>query len=174
MREGKAEEHVARRYVTVMGLLVAIGLLCTHASFADEVREADEAQKAGEVQECLKGQLPMVLSGLRLAPVPLNFRRTNILLAGLGSYIVNAQGGCNDCHTNPPYARGGAPFEGEPERINAAGYMAGGQEFGPFVSRTSQRRLQGRRACSQGHGQIRTRTPRRVTAQGRYPRASQR
>jgi hypothetical protein len=116
-------------------LAVAIGLLGTHAIFADEVQEADEVQNASEVQACLKGQLPRVLSGLRLAPVRLNFRRTNILLAGLGSYIVNAQGGCNDCHTSPPYARGGDPFQGEPERINAAGYMAGGMDFGPFVSR---------------------------------------
>ena len=127
-----------RRYGTVVGLMVAIGLLCTHVPFADEVlQEADEAQKAGEVQECLKGQFPKIIRGLRLSPVRLNFRRTNtnILLAGLGSYIVNAQGGCNDCHTNPPYAPGGDPFMGEPERINAAGYMAGGQEFGPFISR---------------------------------------
>ena len=64
----------------------------------------------------------------------LALKRTNILLAGLGSYIVNAQGGCNDCHTNPSYAPGGDPFAGEPERINAAGYMAGGREFGPFIS----------------------------------------
>ena len=73
----------------------------------------------------------------RSAPIAcgLNFMRTNILLAGLGSYIVNAQGGCNDCHTSPPYAPGGDPFQGEPERINAADYMAGGMDFGPFVSR---------------------------------------
>jgi hypothetical protein len=115
--------------------VVAIGLLFTHVTFADEVQEADEAQKAGKVQECLKGQSPKIIRGLFLSPVRLNFKRTNILLAGLGSYIVNAQGGCNDCHTNPPYAPGGDPFMGEPEQINAAGYMAGGQEFGPFISR---------------------------------------
>jgi hypothetical protein len=36
-----------------------------------------------------------------------------------GSYIVNAQGGCNDCHTVPSYAAGGNPFLGEPEVISA-------------------------------------------------------
>ena len=47
---------------------------------------------------------------------------------------MNAQGGCNDCHTNPPYAPGGNPFEGEPEQINTEHYLAGGVPFGPFVS----------------------------------------
>jgi hypothetical protein len=47
---------------------------------------------------------------------------------------VNAQSGCNDCHTNPPYAPGGDPFLGEPERINTEGYLAGGVAFGPFIS----------------------------------------
>jgi hypothetical protein len=59
----------------------------------------------------------------------------NPFLVGLGSYLVNAVGGCNDCHTNPPYAPGGNPFRGEPEKINAEHYLAGGQQFGPFTSR---------------------------------------
>ena len=33
------------------------------------------------------------------------------------------------------YAAGGDPFEGEPKHINAEHYLAGGMEFGPFVSR---------------------------------------
>ena len=48
---------------------------------------------------------------------------------------VNAQGGCNDCHTHPSYAPGGDPFLGEPKQINAAQYLAGGRQFGPFTSR---------------------------------------
>jgi hypothetical protein len=39
--------------------------------------------------------------GYRIAPVALNLRGKNRALVGLGSYIVNAQGGCNDCHTYP-------------------------------------------------------------------------
>lgn len=56
-------------------------------------------------------------------------------LVGLGSYLVNAVGGCNDCHTNPPFATGGNPFWGEPTRINRRGYLAGGTAFGPIISR---------------------------------------
>ncbi len=69
--------------------------------------------------------------GFEIAPVPLSGDRS--ILVGLGSYIVNAQGGCNDCHTNPSYAPGGDPFLGQPKKINAAGYLAGGQQFGPGI-----------------------------------------
>jgi len=75
-----------------------------------------------------------VRRGYEIAPVHLTLRGRDRTLLGLGSYIVNAQGGCNDCHTNPPYLDGGDPHQGQPERINAAGYLAGGQAFGPFIS----------------------------------------
>jgi len=71
--------------------------------------------------------------GFAIAPVLLDLSGKNRALVGLGSYIVNAQGGCNDCHTNPPYAEGGNPFAGEKKVINAARYLAGGTEFGPFI-----------------------------------------
>jgi len=73
--------------------------------------------------------------GFAIAPLPLNLAHKNRHLIGLGSYIVNAQGGCNDCHTNPPYAMGGNPYLGEPKQINTNGYLKGGMSFGPFVSR---------------------------------------
>jgi hypothetical protein len=47
--------------------------------------------------------------------------------------IVNAQGGCNQCHTFPPYAPGGNLFLGGPERINSARYLARGIPFGPDI-----------------------------------------
>ncbi len=75
-----------------------------------------------------------IIRGFNISPVPLKLRGRNRQLLGLGSYIVNAQGGCNDCHTNPPYAPGGDPFNGEPEQINTEGFLAGGTAFGPFIS----------------------------------------
>jgi hypothetical protein len=84
---------------------------------------------------CTFAQIKKIKQGFDIAPVALNLEGKNSRLVGLGSYIVNAQGGCNDCHTNPPYAPGGDPFKGEPEQINVEGYLAGGQEFGPFISR---------------------------------------
>lgn len=72
--------------------------------------------------------------GLQLAaPFNLNLDGKDRDLAGLGSYIVNAQGGCNDCHTNPPFAPGGDPFAGEPKQVNVAAYLRGGVPFGPTL-----------------------------------------
>ena len=48
--------------------------------------------------------------GRAIAPVPLDLEGKKRREVWLGSYIVNAQGGCNDCHTAPPYAEGGDPF----------------------------------------------------------------
>ncbi len=75
-----------------------------------------------------------IRQGYKIAPVKLNLGNRNRALIGLGSYIVNAQGGCNDCHTSPPYAEGGDPFQGQPTRINTKGYLAGGVKFGPITS----------------------------------------
>jgi hypothetical protein len=75
-----------------------------------------------------------VVKGYQIAPVHLNLKGRDRTLVGLGSYIVNAQSGCNDCHTNPPYAAGGDPYQGEPTRINVEHYLAGGAHFGPIVS----------------------------------------
>lgn len=87
--------------------------------------------------ECLLGQVNEIGIGYKIAPVPLEVRGKTLrerALIGLGSYMVNAQGGCNDCHTNPSYAPGGNPFLGEPEKINADGYLTGSTPFGPFLS----------------------------------------
>lgn len=73
--------------------------------------------------------------GYKVAPVPLDLSGKNYELVGLGSYLVNSVGGCNDCHTQPSYAVGGNPFLGQPKKVNAAHYLGGGQKFGPFVSR---------------------------------------
>ena len=75
--------------------------------------------------------------GLAIAPVPLDLAGKNLALVARGSYIVNAQGDCNGCHTVDfdPYLPGGNPFLGEPEMIDPAKYLVGGSAFGPFVSR---------------------------------------
>lgn len=77
---------------------------------------------------------PRVEKGFRINPVRLNMRGKNRTLVGLGSYIVTAEAACASCHTSPHFAPGGNPFLGEPERINTANFLAGGEAFGPFVS----------------------------------------
>ena len=79
--------------------------------------------------------------GFEIAPVPLNMRGKNRALVGLGSYLVNAVGDCNGCHTaSPPaeYAAGGNPyFKGhQPKVVNQATYLGGGSDFGSLIPGT--------------------------------------
>jgi hypothetical protein len=75
--------------------------------------------------------------GLEIAPVKLNFDGKIRELVGLGSYIVNAQASCNDCHSagtatqyiSNPYLR--SPFFVPPKKVNTATYLGGGRDFGP-------------------------------------------
>ena len=69
--------------------------------------------------------------GLRISPVPLKLEGLDRNLVGLGSYILNAQTACSDCHTQPGYLPGGDPHQGEPEQINTTNFLAGGKPFGP-------------------------------------------
>ena len=78
-------------------------------------------------------ELKRIQRGLEIAPVPLDFRHKDRLLVGLGSYIVNAQAACGDCHTCPTYAPGHNPFTGGDGAINTVNYLAGGVPFGPTV-----------------------------------------
>ena len=74
--------------------------------------------------------------GLAIAPVALNLTGLDRDMVGLGSYYVNSQNLCADCHTNPVFLDGGDPALGQPTVANKAGYLAGGAEFGPFISRS--------------------------------------
>jgi hypothetical protein len=80
--------------------------------------------------------------GFAISPIPLNsldLKGKDPELVGLGSYIVNAQGGCNDCHSCPSYAPGHNPFpppvgvSGDGQ-INSTNFLAGGVPFGVAVS----------------------------------------
>jgi hypothetical protein len=80
--------------------------------------------------------------GFEIAPVSLNLQGKNRALVGLGSYMVNAVGDCNGCHSAGPqteFAPGGNPYQLSPPftgktQINTANYLGGGRDFGPFVS----------------------------------------
>jgi hypothetical protein len=78
---------------------------------------------------------PRIMQGLAIAPVTLNLTGRDRNMVGLGSYLVNAVAGCNDCHTNPSYTTSGNPFQGQAKKVNTAGYLSGGMAFGPFISR---------------------------------------
>ena len=82
---------------------------------------------------------PRIRRGLEIAPVELNLRGKDSDLVGLGSYLINAVGGCNDCHTSSAateYAPGGNPYFGQPKVVNQANYMGGGFDFGSLAPNT--------------------------------------
>lgn len=74
-----------------------------------------------------------VVRGFEPAPVSLDLAGKNRTLAGLSNYLVNAIGGRNDCHTNPPFAAGGNPIARETAKISTDGHLGGGTLFGPFI-----------------------------------------
>ena len=108
--------------VVVAGLALATGWSGTARSNGDD--DNDDGGRGGS----------RIQRGLAISPVKLNIKRGKRALVGLGSYIVNAQAACADCHSCPTYAKGGNPFAGEPTKLNTTNYLAGGVPFGPFVS----------------------------------------
>jgi|GEM_PF-1619690 len=44
----------------------------------------------------------------------------------LGSYIVNAQAGCANCHSCPTYETNHNPYQGNPKKFKASSYLSGG------------------------------------------------
>ena len=77
-----------------------------------------------------------ILRGFQIAPVPLNLLGKDPSLVGYGIYLVNAVGGCNDCHSagaSTAFIAGGVPAFGQhPSKPNPAVYMGGGFDFGAF------------------------------------------
>jgi hypothetical protein len=74
--------------------------------------------------------------GLRFAReqnIPINVVGRDRESIGLGSYLVNAAGGCNDCHTAPPFLQDPFAFLGAPKQLNVPCYLGGGTPFGPGV-----------------------------------------
>ena len=117
------------RIMRPIGILVASLALTSTAVLAHESEEDQSTRSASN--ELLASRVAV---GYRINPVELRLRGKNRFLVGLGSYLVNAGGGCNDCHTHPSFAPGGDPFQGETELINTEQFLAGGRQFGPITS----------------------------------------
>ena len=109
----------------VVGLFVAAALVSNRPV---------QGQNNGDHDDDREEFQSRVRRGFAIAPVDLNLQGKRRALVGLGSYIVNAQGGCNDCHTCPSYTPGHNPFpppagvSGDGQ-INSVNYLAGGVDF---------------------------------------------
>jgi hypothetical protein len=67
--------------------------------------------------------------GLKIAPVQLNLDGKDTHKVGLGSYIVNAQAACANCHSCPTYQKGHNPYKGQKKQFDAEDYLSGGVLF---------------------------------------------
>src|SRR5450631_90887 len=121
---------------TVAVILLFGVLLHPSHSMADDDRNSDDRNSDDR-----NSDMKLIRRGFEIAPVPLNVRGKDRALVGLGSYLVNAVGDCNGCHSAGPaseYAPGGNPyFKGNPPTvINQATYLGGGRDFGSLIPGT--------------------------------------
>ncbi len=109
--------------ITAFVAIIAAGMV----NSSRHVRAHDDDDDEGEEAK--------IHRGFQIAPVPLDLLGKNRKLVGLGSYIVNAQSGCNGCHSTGPaneYAANGNPYFGQKQVVNVNTYLGGGRDFGPF------------------------------------------
>jgi hypothetical protein len=116
-----------RHFVCTSGTVAACIAIVLAASLVNSSRAYPDGAN-GDADEA------KIRRGFEIAPVPLNLKHKNRGLVGLGSYLVNAVGDCNGCHTtdnSTQYAPGGNPyFKGnQPKVINQDTYLAGGNHF---------------------------------------------
>lgn len=116
--------------ITMFATVILAGM--TNNSKRVRARNDDDQNEESKIQR-----------GFEIAPVHLNLDGKNRALVGLGSYIVNAVGDCNGCHSAGPtteFAKGGNPYFRSPmffsgtKQTNTATYLGGGRDFGPVGS----------------------------------------
>jgi hypothetical protein len=118
------------RAKAIIGVMAAVFAV----SAGRAILNADH-DRPGEISEGDESRIQTGFNYAKQQGIKLDLRHKDRGLVGLGSYLVNAVGGCNDCHTAPPYQPGHDPSFGQPKQINIDCYLDGGAVFGPFVSR---------------------------------------
>jgi hypothetical protein len=124
---------MTHRFLKTIGALAALALIASWGMstrvtrvLANDDKDRDREREESRIQ-----------IGFQIAPIHLNLSGKNLALVGLGSYIVNAQSGCNGCHNPGPggneFLPSGNPYFGLPKQINRATYLGGGRNFGPLM-----------------------------------------
>jgi hypothetical protein len=126
MKQVRSESEDSMKMLLTLALLAGFGLVSVSGAVQSTVGKTEGEGPSLPRQEWRRG--------LAIAPVPLDLEGKNRKLVGEGSYIVNAQSACADCHSCPTYTPGHNPFEGGDGQINPTNYLAGGVSFGPVVS----------------------------------------
>ena len=112
-------------------MTITIGGFVKHGLVAATMALAFQASGA----HAADSDVARIAQGLKIAPVPLNMKGLSKNQVGLGSYFVSAIGGCSGCHSNPEFATGSNPFNGDPTtKVVPSTYLAGGVPFGTVCS----------------------------------------
>jgi hypothetical protein len=118
-----------RQSAQIVGMAIAVTLIILAGVSLNTSRVRAENDDGNSDESKIK-------TGFDIAPVKLNLHGKNRALVGLGSYIVNAVGDCNGCHSAGPateFLAGGNPYLGQhPKKIDTSHYLGGGRDFGPF------------------------------------------
>ena len=122
-----ARQRIAK---VAVGSIVTLGAIFLLGVFGSSRRV--QAQNAPDAYEA-----SLINEGFQIAPVHLNLAGKDPNLVGLGSYLVNAVGDCNGCHSSGapplgfyPYVTGKNPYFNQPEKVDPTVYLAGGANFG--------------------------------------------
>ncbi len=126
------------RLLKTAGVITAFTAIILAGTMTSSKRVSARDDDRGDQAEESK-----IRRGFEIAPVHLNLERKNRALVGLGSYIVNAVGDCNGCHSAGPTSEfaspGGNPYFRTPpfsgtKQVNQLTYLGGGRDFGPVGS----------------------------------------
>src|ERR1700737_332716 len=121
-----------QQFLKTIGSIAPVALVLVAGMWLSSPRgQAQDQDDNGKDEES------KIEQGLKIAPVKLNLDDKDRDLVGLGSYIVNAQGDCAGCHSNPEFANGGNPyFKDQKKKIDPKAYLGGGVDFGNFGPNT--------------------------------------
>jgi hypothetical protein len=106
MRQRQLLKTIGSSAALALVVLVEVLITSRHGQASGQNAANDEASK--------------IQRGFAIAPVPLKLDGKNRALVGLGSYIVNAQGDCNGCHSPGPeteFAQGGSALSAARKRL---------------------------------------------------------
>lgn len=117
--------------ITAFAAIILAGMVNSSKRIRARADETDDQREESRIRR-----------GFDIAPVPLKLEGKNRALVGLGSYLVNAVGDCNGCHSAGPtkeFVAGGNPFFRMPpftgkQEIDTKVYLGGGRDFGPLGS----------------------------------------
>jgi hypothetical protein len=129
-RGGETQMESQRIAKLAVGSIITLGAIFLLGVFGSSPRV--QAQNGPDAYEA-----SLIDEGFEIAPVHLNLAGKDRNLVGLGSYLVNAVGDCNGCHSSGapplgfyPYVTGKNPYFGQLAKVDPTVYLAGGASFG--------------------------------------------